>query len=196
MIKTFLEKFSLFLFLLIIPLSIFSMDDSDIFLDSVFINAVQKGDLEKVKKMIADGISKSEKKIALNNKDSEGMVALAYALKSDNSNMFHLLLEGGANINIPVLEGKSLLIFYVSNNRFALIDDIINGGVNINSQDKLGRTALMISIETRNFKAVQALYKKKIDITMTDFGGKTIFDYAEKCRDNRIKSLINEIKSM
>ena len=76
------------------------------------------------------------------------------------------------------------------------IDDIINAGVNINSQDKLGRTALMISIETRNFEAVQVLYKKKIDITMTDFGGKTIFDYAEKCRDNRIKSLINEIKSM
>ena len=87
------------------------MDDSDIFLDSVFINAVQKGDLEKVKKMIGDGISKSEKKIALNNRDSDGMVALAYALKNDNSNMFHLLLEGGANINIPpwnrVLKGSS-----------------------------------------------------------------------------------------
>ena len=193
MIKSFLKFFSLFLFIIFLPFKLISLDDSDIFVDSVFISAVKKSNYDKVMNMIEEGLSSNEKKISINALDSEKMVPLAYALKNDDLKMFKLLLKNGADPNVMILNKTSLLTYYVTNMKSRLIVEIIDSGCNINSQDKLGRTALMMAIQSTNFEAVKTLSKIKIDDELTDFSGKTILDYAEKSRDKRMFDLINEL---
>ena len=193
MIKSFLKFFSLFLFIIFLPFKLISLDDSDIFLDSVFLSAVKKSNYDKVMNMIEEGLSSNEKKISINALDSEKMVPLAYALKNDDLKMFKLLLKNGADPNVMILNKTSLLTYYVTNMKSRLIVEIIDSGCNINSQDKLGRTALMMAIQSTNFEAVKTLSKIKIDDELTDFSGKTILDYAEKSRDKRMFDLINEL---
>ena len=193
MIKSFLKFFSLFLFIIFSPFKLISLDDSDIFLDSVFLSAVKKSNYDKVMNMIEEGLSSNVKKISINALDSEKMVPLAYALKNDDLKMFKLLLKNGADPNVMILNKTSLLTYYVTNMKSRLIVEIIDSGCNINSQDKLGRTALMMAIQSTNFEAVKTLSKIKIDDELTDFSGKTILDYAKKSRDKRMFDLINEL---
>ncbi len=193
MIKSFLKFFSLFLFIIFLPFKLISLDDSDIFVDSVFLSAVKKSNYDKVMNMIEEGLSSNEKKISINALDSEKMVPLAYALKNDDLKMFKLLLKNGADPNVMILNKTSLLTYYVTNMKSRLIVEIIDSGCNINSQDKLGRTALMMAIQSTNFEAVKTLSKIKIDDELTDFSGKTILDYAKNSRDKRMFDLINEL---
>ena len=193
MIKSFLKFFSLFLFIIFLPFKLISLDDSDIFVDSVFLSAVKKSNYDKVMNMIEEGLSSNVKKISINALDSEKMVPLAYALKNDDLKMFKLLLKNGADPNVMILNKTSLLTYYVTNMKSRLIVEIIDSGCNINSQDKLGRTALMMAIQSTNFEAVKTLSKIKIDDELTDFSGKTILDYAKNSRDKRMFDLINEL---
>ena len=193
MIKSFLKFFSLFLFIIFLPFKLISLDDSDIFVDSVFLSAVKKSNYDKVMNMIEEGLSSNVKKISINALDSEKMVPLAYALKNDDLKMFKLLLKNGADPNVMILNKTSLLTYYVTNMKSRLIVEIIDSGCNINSQDKLGRTALMMAIQSTNFEAVKILSKIKIDDELTDFSGKTILDYAKNSRDKRMFDLINEL---
>ncbi|MAZ07682.1 MAG: hypothetical protein CMM99_04395 [Rickettsiales bacterium] len=193
MIKSFLKFFTLFLFIIYLPLNVISLDDSDIFLDSVFLSAVKKSDYDKVMNMLEEGLSSNVKKISINELDSKKMVPLAYALKNDDLKMFKLLLKNGADPNVMILNKASLLTYYVTNKKSRLIIEIIDSGCNINSQDRLGRTALMMAVESMNFEAVKTLSKIKIDVELTDFSGKTILDYAKKARDKRILDLINKL---
>ena len=193
MIKSFLKFFTFFLFIIYLPLNVISLDDSDIFLDSVFLSAVKKSDYDKVMNMLEEGLSSNVKKISINELDSKKMVPLAYALKNDDLKMFKLLLKNGADPNVMILNKASLLTYYVTNKKSRLIIEIIDSGCNINSQDRLGRTALMMAVESMNFEAVKTLSKIKIDVELTDFSGKTILDYAKKARDKRILDLINKL---
>ncbi len=178
--------FLIFLFSIINKNS-FSVDDSDILIDRVFLTAVKKSNYQKVEEML-------DKDVALNYKDSNELVALAYALENDDKKMFKILLDGGADTKIRILKKSSLLIFYVAMNKHMLIDNLILSGIDIEYQDKLGMTALMHSIEKGNVNAVNILIKAKVNIDLTDFSGKTIFDYADASRNLVIKKLVDNLK--
>ena len=97
---------------------------------------------------------------------------------------------------IKILKNSSILIYYVSLNKYSLIDDILESGVDINFQDAVGMTALMHSIEKENVNAVNILVKKEIDRDLTDFSGKTIFDYSNESRNLIVKKLIESVKTL
>ena len=161
------------------------MDDSDILVDRVFMTAVKKN-YQKVEEML-------DNDAAINYKDSENLVALAYALDNDDRRMFELLVTNGADTKQKILNRSSLLIFYVSMNRYLLIEDLIKTGIDLDFQDKLGMTALMHSIEKENVNAINILIKYKVDKEITDFSGKTIFDYSDLSRNLLIKRLIQSL---
>ena len=118
MIKKNFKFLLCFFILLALPIRLIALDDSDIFLDSVFFSAVKKSNYDKVQKMIEEGIS-------LNINDFEGLTPLAYALKNDDEKMFDILISKGADINKKILEGNSHLIFYISNKRSKLIEKLL-----------------------------------------------------------------------
>ena len=132
--------------------------------------------------------------VSLNSLDSDGLVPIAYALANEDSKMFDLLSEAGARINIKILDESSLLIFYINNNRFMLIDKLIEHGSDLNKQDSNGMTAMMHAIEKSNINAVGILSRKKLDVSLTDFSGKTIFDYSNLSRNISIKRIIEKLK--
>ena len=148
------------------------------------MTAVKKSNYQKVEEML-------DKDVAINHKDSNKLVALAYALENDDRKMFRLLVANGANPKARILNKSSLLIYYVTMNRYSLIQDLLESGVDPNFQDRLGMTALMHSIEKVNVNAVNILSKQKINHEITDFSGKTIFDYSKLSRSLLIKKLID-----
>ena len=178
--------FLIFTIILIDKISL-SVEDSDILVDKVFMTAVKKKNYEKVKEML-------DNDAAINYKDSNNLVALAYALDNEDRRMFKLLVENGANTKKIILNKSSLLIFYVSMKKFMLIEDIIETGVDINFQDRLGMTALMHSIEKENINAINLLIKHNADKELTDFSGKTIFDYLGLSRNLLVKKLIKSLE--
>ena len=164
-----------------------SIEDSEILVDKVFMTAVKKKNYKKVQEML-------DNDAAINYKDSNNLVALAYALDNEDRRMFKLLVENGANIKKIILNKSSLLIFYVSMKKFMLIEDIIETGIDINFQDRLGMTALMHSIEKENINAINLLIKHNADKELTDFSGKTVFDYVSMSRNLLVKKLIKSLE--
>ena len=157
--KNIKKKPYIFFFLAIIFLfnrPVASLDDSDVLIDRVFMTAVKKSNYNKVEEML-------DKDAAVNYKDSENLVALSYALLNDDRKMFDLLVAGGANTKVTILNKTSLLIHYVNNQKYYLIEDLVKSGVNLNFQDKLGMTALMHSIEKGNVNAVNLLIRENFD---------------------------------
>tara|TARA_B100000963_G_C22597381_1_gene658538 strand:- start:1302 stop:1877 length:576 start_codon:yes stop_codon:yes gene_type:complete len=162
------------------------LDDSDILIDRVFITAVKKKNYQKVEEML-------DNDAAVNYQDSKNLGALAYALENDDKRMFELLIANGADSKQKILNKSSLLIYYVSMNRYLLIEDLIKTGIDLNFQDRLGMTALMHSIEKENINAINILLKYEVDNDLTDFSGKTIFDYSNLSRNLLVKRLIKSL---
>lgn len=189
-----LKNHYLFIFLCILlffftgNVNVLSVDDSDILIDRVLMTAVKKSNYKKVEEML-------DKDAAINYRDSNNLVPLAYALENDDRKMFDILISKGANPDIKILNNSSLLIYYVSANKYSLILKIIESGVDIDFQDKMGMTALMHSIEKLNVNAVTILSKMKVDKEVTDFSGKTIFDYAGNSRNIVIRKIIEDLKN-
>ncbi len=180
--------FFVFLFF-IIQENAYSVDDSDILIDHVFMTAIKKSNYQKVEEMI-------DKDAAINYKDSKGLVGLAYALENDDKRMFKLLIDNGADPRVKVLNRTSLLIYYISMNRYSLIEDMILSGMDIDFQDKLGMTALMHAIEKANVNAVNILVRKEFNKQITDLSGKTIFEYSKLSRNILIKKLVESLETL
>ncbi len=176
------------IFFLIYKNSALSVDDSDILIDRVLMTAVKKSNYQKVEEML-------DKDAAVNYRDSKNLVPLAYALENDDSKMFKLLLSKGANPKATILKKTSLLIYYISINKYSMIDEIIQSGVDINFQDKMGMTALMHSVEKLNVNAVTKLVQKESNLDITDFSGKTIFDYSKNSRNIVIKKIFEDLEN-
>ena len=189
--KIIVKKPFFFFFLVIIIFlnePVLSIDDSDVLIDRVFMTAVKKSNYKKVEEML-------DKDAAVNYRDSQNLVALSYALLNDDRKMFNLLVTGGANTKVTILNKTSLLIYYVNILKYSLIEDLIKSGIDLNFQDKLGMTALMHSIEKGNVNAVNLLVRENFDKELTDFSGKTIFDYADSSRNLLVKKLIQSLNT-
>ena len=188
MVKKFFNT-TLFLFFFGYFSLIYSFEDSDIFLDSVFLSAVKNSNHEKVKNILEESISNSEKQIQIDFLDTKKMNALSYSLKNDDLKMYEILTEYGANVNKKVLNGQSILIYYISTDKTKLLKKIIESGCNLNAQDKLGRSSIMVAIESMNDYAVKVLSKHEYDITLTDYSGNTIYEYLDRTRNISKKNL-------
>ena len=167
------------------PLSAF--DDSDIFHEKVFLNAIKKSNHNKVSEML-------QKNVSVNSIDSDGLAPIAYALANEDAKMFDLLVKSEEKINIKILDESTLLIFYINNNRFSLIEKLIEHGSDLNKQDSNGMNAMMHAIEKSNINAVGMLAQKDFDVSLTDFSGKTIFDYSDLSRNIALKRIIENLK--
>ena len=100
--------YPIIIILFLVPLyTLFAFDDSDIFHEKVFLKAIKKSDYSKVSEML-------QKNVNVNEKDSDGLVPIAYALANEDIKMFEILLHAGAKMNVEVLDASSLLIFYIN----------------------------------------------------------------------------------
>ena len=191
MIKKNWKKICVIFFFVFLNKTGITIEDSDIFLESVLFNAVKVSDYEKASEFLEKG------KATANIIDSEGLLPISYALKNDDETMYQILIKNGADINKNILDKSSNLIFYIKRERFKLLHNLIEDGVNLNFQDNTGMTALMHAIENVNLEAIKVLIqnKKNLELEISDYSGKTVFDYAEFSRNRFVKDLIKRLKT-
>ena len=191
MIKKNWKKICVIFFFVFLNKTGITIEDSDIFLESVLFNAVKVSDYEKTSEFLEKG------KATANIIDSEGLLPISYALKNDDETMYQILIKNGADINKNILDKSSNLIFYIKRERFKLLHNLIEDGVNLNFQDNTGMTALMHAIENVNLEAIKVLIqnKKNLELEISDYSGKTVFDYAEFSRNRFVKDLIKRLKT-
>ena len=164
----------------------YSVDDSDIYPKMVYWSALKKGDYEKVSSMLEQGMPS-------NIIDSSGMTPLAYAIGSNSKKVIILLLENKANVNAIFKNKMTALIYAAIKNRYNFVSYLINNGAEVNMQDNLGRTALMIAIEKNHTSFVKEIIKFNFDKDITDYSGKTIYDYIEYSRNQKIIKAIKNL---
>ena len=191
MIKKNWKKICVIFFFVFLNKTGVTIEDSDIFLESVLFNAVKVSYYEKTSEFLEKG------KATANIIDSEGLLPISYALKNDDETMYQILIKNGADINKNILDKSSNLIFYIKRERFKLLHNLIEDGVNLNFQDNTGMTALMHAIENVNLEAIKVLIqnKKNLELEISDYSGKTVFDYAEFSRNRFVKDLIKRLKT-
>jgi len=143
---------------------------------SVLMWAIESGNIDIISKLIISGVN-------INAQDKNGWTALMYALKSPQKDIARLLLENGAydvdslfyvvnngytdiahmiinlgiNVNLYNIFGETALICAVKKNNIDIVYLLINAGANVNAQDKDGCTALIHALRSRQIDIAKLL---------------------------------------
>lgn len=78
-----------------------------------------------------------------------------------NLQFVNFLLENGADINIRLKNGNTLLMEAIDLGNWKIMEFLIDNGININAQDKDGKTALMRLIIQANSYTHEPFFGKK-----------------------------------
>ena len=94
-------------------------------LNEELFDAVKKGELEKVERLIKNNSTKVD---VMNN---FGETPLMIATMNGNYEMAKLLINSGANVNFKDCAGWSLLFRAINNHRKEIVELLINSGANL-----------------------------------------------------------------
>ncbi len=135
------------------------------------INAVNAGDINTIKKLLAEGRN-------INETDSNGATPLMYAIWNKKPDVAKYLIESGANINAQDNFGNAL-IYAIQYKQHELITILIDKGADIESRNFLGETALVYAVlGAADFDAAKMLIKRGANINAKSAEGETVLDLA------------------
>ncbi len=96
----------------------------------------------------------------INLRNSMGQTALmAVALYPGGEEVMKLLIEAGADVNLPDLKGATAIFVEVFLNRGDIFDELLRHGADVNIQDRRGDTPLINAVRKKNQTAVHKLLK-------------------------------------
>ncbi len=140
--------------------------------NNAFINAAGNGDLELVKKYIADGVDLNSK-----HDDShfvwDGLTALMVASLYGHTEVVTLLINEKADISIKSDSGTTALMHASFSGRTEIIKLLINAKANVNAQNNIGTTALMTASLTGHTEVVKLLINAKANVNAQNNNGMT-----------------------
>ena len=112
-----------------------------------------------------------------------------YSEDDDSIPIMQMLINAGANPNIKVKSGMSLL----SHTIVCMCDNVakllIKAGADVNAKDNIGKTPLIYAAETDSADIVKALLKSGADVTHVANNGKTALS---STTSKKIKSLLEK----
>lgn len=161
---------------------------------SVEVRAVRKGDIQDIRKFLADGgdpnsmdddgnalihIAVQYGQIAsletllkadadANIKNRAGNSAIILAAERNRRDMINLLIKYGGDVRIAGSGGRTTLMLAASKGDVKLMDTLLKLGVPLNALDEKGRTALFYSVSAPDPEALSFLLEAGIDITVMD----------------------------
>ncbi|VDI19545.1 Hypothetical predicted protein [Mytilus galloprovincialis] len=109
---------------------------------------------------------------SVNKYEKEGTFPVHIAIRLGNEGLVKLLIDNGANINLPV-DGISPIDWAISKHNIPIIDSLIEAGANINHRYKNGFTLLHFAIKRRDEKLIKSLLKGGISVHYEDRSGDT-----------------------
>ena len=134
-----------------------------------------------------------DKGAILNQENNRGETALFYST-SNSLDMFHLLINAGADVSQITKNKTTLLINSAKNNNHDVVTLLLENGANIEPMDDFGYTAFqyLISSNNRNYTLIKLFIDKGADINAKDVSsGESLMFYAIESESlPRIQELI------
>lgn len=148
----------------------------------VFFEAVEEGDLAKVKKYLERGAS-----VAV--RDRYGYAPLHIAALHGNVEVAKLLLESGADINAKDRNGETPLHLVTKVDVARLL---VESGADIDARDEDGHTPLHTAAMSNSVEVAELLLEKGADVNARDIRGATPLHWASDLCKVRVASLLLE----
>ena len=126
--------------------------------------------------------------------DNNNRTALMIAFNKDNVEAIDVLLNAGADSNIPCADGTTSIHHAVHGGcSKETLQAIISHGADINAADNTNRTALMIGCWKDNEKVIDVLLNAGADSNITDSMGATWIHYAVHgdCSKETLQAIID-----
>ncbi len=102
-------------------------------------NAVQAGDIEVLKAMLAAGVD-------LDARDSRSWTALMHAVNQGSPLLVSMLLEAGADVNIRALDGATALFMAAAHGHTEIIELLMKAGADVTIRGPQGKTPVEVAI--------------------------------------------------
>ena len=146
--------------------------------DVALRKAVQDGEMQTVKDLLAKGAN-------VNAKDDKGRTALLWVAPArDNPEMVKVLIEKGADVNAKDNEGETALMIAASQSNPGILEALIEAGAEVDATNKAGGTALMAAAFRANIEEIKILLAKGADRKLKDKKGRTASDIAKEGSKN------------
>jgi uncharacterized protein len=141
------------------------------------------GDLAAVNEWLADDR-------AIDPRDPDGYTPFLLACKHSEPDVFHTLLNAGADIEASNAQGMSGLFLVATTGVVSLARVLIDRGASVNRPAARGLTPLMAGIMSENPDMVRLLIAAGADVTDRDSSGKSVRQWARKHGGPEIVDLI------
>jgi len=137
---------------------------------SVEVRAVRKGDVEEIRKFLADGGDP-------NTVDRDGNALIHIAVQYGRAESLDTLLRAGADANMKNRAGNTAAIMAAESDRRDMIDLLIKYGGDMRTRGNGGVSTLMLAASTGNLSLMDILLKLGVPLEGADEKGRTALFY-------------------
>ena len=102
------------------------------------------------------------------------------ACQSGNAEIASILLRHGADANVKLPGGETVLMTAARNGNATIVNELIAKGAHVNAKERRGQTALMWAAAAGNLQAVDVLVRSDADIDHTLKSGFSAFLFAAR----------------
>jgi ankyrin repeat protein len=153
------------------------------------IQAVKKSDGDKALSILA-----SNPKSVVDTRDDQGNTGLIIALSRSDEQWTGLLLNKGADPNLPGKGGDTPLIAAARVSFEPAMEWLLGLGARVDTPNKMGETPLIVAVQQRNVSIVKLLLNHGANPDKTDSAaGYSARDYAQ--RDPRAREILKLIEA-
>jgi ankyrin repeat protein len=157
-------------------------------------SSIRNGNVEQVRMLVAENNN------LINCYDGSGYTPLLTAIFSKQWEVVKVLLDYGADLNLPEkLKGQCAIQYAAVFENFELLELLFSKrkNVNVDFEDNFGNTALWtatfnagkMAAKEDNFKIVQYLLKVGSDFNHKNKAGKSPLDFAKQIKSERLLRL-------
>jgi WD40 repeat protein len=136
-----------------------------------FFNAINKGEISKVKNLLATGIDP-------NTKDDIGLTPLWIASGKGNGKIAEVLLNAGADVKGTSLGNATALWFASQKGHLHIVKLLIAHDADVNAMDELGGTALQWAAYFGHIEVVKLLLSHNASVNASRKSGQTALSMA------------------
>jgi uncharacterized protein len=109
----------------------------------------------------------------MNALDANRHSALRAAVVTNNTALFEIVLQHGADIGVTDVLGQNELFGAVLHGHVCMMELLVQRGLSVNAADSSGRTPLTIAVIARQHAAAEWLLQHSVAVNATDDSGRT-----------------------
>ncbi|MBB6482439.1 ankyrin repeat domain-containing protein [Spirochaeta isovalerica] len=138
---------------------------------SAEVRAVRKGDIEEIRKFLADGGDPDTI-------DKDGNALIHIAVQYGRADSLDVLLQAGADANMKNADGNTAAILAAGSDRRDMIDILIRYGGDMRTRGRRSVSTLMLAASKGNVSLMDILLKLGVPIEGTDDDGRSALFYS------------------